>query len=126
MVGTCSSTGLRFPTSAAWVAWLDARAVSDAQVASELWSWLLRMTERAEDFCVLGLAGAAQKLAHFRIDPARSVSGVPGIELPMSRTDTGGVLGLPSETAKRPFTPLRCVGPIAAHRRCVTLLDPGA
>jgi CRP-like cAMP-binding protein len=99
---------------------LDALAGSDAQVATELWSWLLRMAERAEDLSVLGRASAAEKLAYFLIDLARR------IELPMSRTDIGDYLGLSSETVSRAFTILRRKGLIATHRRYVTLLDPGA
>ncbi|MGY2047986.1 helix-turn-helix domain-containing protein [Methylobacterium sp. JK268] len=104
----------------------DALAASDAQVASELWSWLLQMTERAEDLSVLGRASAAQKLAYFLTDLACRVSAVRRIELPMSRTDIGDFLGLSSETVSRTFTTLRRVGLIATHGRYVTLLDPGA
>jgi CRP-like cAMP-binding protein len=105
---------------------LDALATSDAQVAGELWSWLLRMAERAEDLSVLGRASAAQKLAYFLIDLARRVSAVRRIELPMSRTDIGDYLGLSSETVSRTFTTLRRDGLIATHGRNVTLLNPGA
>lgn len=104
----------------------DALAASDEQVASELWSWLLRTTERAEDLSVLGRASAAQKLAYFLIDFACRVSAGRRIELPMSRTDIGDFLGLSSETVSRTFTALRRVGLIATHGRNVTLLDPGA
>jgi CRP-like cAMP-binding protein len=104
---------------------LDAAAGSDAQVASELWSWLLRMAERAEDLSVLGRASAAEKLAYFLIDLARRISAARRIELPMSRTDIGDYLGLSSETVSRAFTILRREGLITTHRRYVTLLNPG-
>lgn len=104
----------------------DALAASDVQVSSELWSWLLRTTQRAEDLSVLGRASAAQKLAYFLIDFACRVSAARRIELPMSRTDIGDYLGLSSETVSRTFTTLRHTGLIATDGRFVTLLDPGA
>jgi CRP-like cAMP-binding protein len=105
---------------------LDALAASDGRIASELWSWLLRMAERAEDRSVLARASAAEKLAYFLVDMARRVSADPRIELPMSRTDIGDYLGLSSETVSRTFTTLRRDGLIATEGRYVTLLNPGA
>ncbi|MCJ2049172.1 helix-turn-helix domain-containing protein [Methylobacterium sp. J-070] len=105
---------------------LDALAASDSQIANELWSWLLRMTERAQDLSVLGRASATQKLAYFLIDLMCRVSAGRSIELPMSRTDIGDYLGLSSETVSRTFTTLRQDGLISTRGRYVTLLDPGA
>lgn len=105
---------------------LDALAASDSQIATELLSWLLRMTERAQDLSALGRASAAQKLAYFLIDLMDRVSAGRSIALPMSRTDIGDYLGLSNETVSRTFTTLRCDGLIATRGRHVTLLDPGA
>jgi CRP-like cAMP-binding protein len=105
---------------------LDALAASDAQVAHELLSWLLRMTERAQDLAALGRASATQKLAYFLIDLMDRGSAGRSIALPMSRTDIGDYLGLSSETVSRAFTILRRDGMIATHGRDVTLLDPAA
>jgi CRP-like cAMP-binding protein len=71
---------------------LDAVAASDAQVASKLWSSLLRSVERAEHLSSLGRASAAEKLAYFLMDLARRVSASRRIKLPMSRTDIGDYL----------------------------------
>lgn len=105
---------------------LDALAASDSRIANELLSWLLRMTERAQELSALGRASAAQKLAYFLIDLMGRVSAGRSIELPMSRTDIGDYLGLSSETVSRTFTMLRRDGLIATRGRSVTLLDPGA
>lgn len=105
---------------------LDTLAISDAQVANELLSWLLRMIERAQDLSALGRASAAQKLAYFLIDLMDRVSAGRSIALPMSRTDIGDYIGLSSETVSRAFTTLRLDGLIATRGRYVTLLDPVA
>jgi CRP/FNR family nitrogen fixation transcriptional regulator len=105
---------------------LAAVAALDAQVASELWSSLLRMVQRAEDLSVLGRASATEKLAYFLVDLVRRLSVARRIKLPMSRTDIGDYLGLSSETVSRAFTTLRDEGLIATHGRYVTLLHPGA
>ncbi len=105
---------------------LDALVASDAQIANELLSWLLRMTERAQDLSALGRASATQKLAYFLIDLMDRVSAGRSIALPMSRTDIGDYLGLSNETVSRTFTALRRDGLIATQVRSVTLLDPGA
>jgi CRP-like cAMP-binding protein len=105
---------------------LDALAASDSQIANALWSWLLRMAERAEDLSVIGRASAAEKLAYFLIDFVGRVSTTRSIELPMSRTDIGDYLGLSSETVSRTFTTLRRDGLITTRGRSVTLLNLGA
>ncbi|MDF2598957.1 MAG: Crp/Fnr family transcriptional regulator [Methylobacterium brachiatum] len=105
---------------------LNALAMSESQIAIELLSWLLRMTERAQDLSALGRASASQKLVYFLIDLMNRVSAGRLIELPMSRTDIGDYLGLSSETVSRTFTMLRRDGLIATRGRSVTVLDPGA
>jgi CRP-like cAMP-binding protein len=102
---------------------LEARALTDARVARQLWAWLNEEAERtAARVSLLAYGSAVEKIAHFLLEMADRLGGEARMVLPMSRYDIADHLGLSSETVSRTFTILRARGLVATEGRSVALL----
>jgi CRP-like cAMP-binding protein len=102
---------------------LEARALTDARVARQLWAWLNEEAERtAARLSLLAYGSAVEKISHFLLEMADRLGGEPRMVLPMSRYDIADYLGLSSETVSRTFTVLRVRGLVATEGRSVALL----
>ncbi|WP_460448766.1 helix-turn-helix domain-containing protein [Alsobacter sp. SYSU BS001988] len=100
--------------------WLE----TDRTLARQLWNWLVRNSERAEQLRWLARGTSIEKLSYFLLDLAERLSARTRVELQMSRYDIGDYLGLSSETVSRAFTILRAREFISITGRIVYLRNP--
>jgi CRP-like cAMP-binding protein len=100
--------------------WLE----SDGTSARQLWSWMVRASERVDQLRLMARGRSVEKVSYFLLDLAERMSARSRIELQMSRYDIGDYLGLSSETVSRAFTSLRARNFIATDGRVVYLRNP--
>jgi CRP/FNR family nitrogen fixation transcriptional regulator len=88
-------------------------AARDSEVARQLWRFMGRELQQAQDHVLLLIKTAHERVVSFLLEMAERIRSRDGVDLPMSRQDIADYLGLTIETVSRMLTQLENASVIA-------------